>query len=195
MTIIGNAPEINDIELPTTNVVICNHFWRHKHYHTIKHGFHVISDKNFCMASDIDNFIKHNNQNIVIVCSKYVRKFLLNNGLFEPVILGVNYSGAWPIWDFGVRDSRINKICQTGSTVVADLALPLADFLHVKEVNIIGVTLNYGDKLDRYAFPIHHSVVASPSYMKKHFVNRATKSINHWKTYLESKGVLVKWIR
>ena len=64
------------------------------------------------------------------------------------------------------RVSRINKICQTGSTVVADLALPLADFLHVKEVNIIGVTLNYGDKLDRYAFPIHHSVVASPSYMK-----------------------------
>ena len=193
ITLVGNSPCINEQTLPRSDLVICNHFWRHKHYATIKSGFHVISDTNFTKALDIHQFIQNNNKNIIIVCSNQVRHFLLANGLKNTVVLGCNYSGSWPLWSYGVRQSRIQKICQTGSTVIADLGLPLAYFLSVEELKIIGVTLNYGQNLRDYAFPVHNSILAPDDYMRKHFKHRASKSINAWCQFLSQKGVVVEW--
>lgn len=193
LTILGNAPTINTIDIPISNIIVCNHFWRHPHYKKIKSGYHIISDYNFILAKDIHDFIENVNQNLIIVCSKKVRRALIKRGMAHVVLFGVHYSGSWPIWRYGVKKSQLNRICQTGSTVVADIGFPLAVFLNVKKISIKGVTLDYGPSYKDYAFSVENSVLASDFYMKNIFYDRASKSLMAWIEYFEEKGGRIQW--
>lgn len=187
---LGNGPSLNLSKLPIDTVIICNHFWRHDHYQKIQSGFHIISDENFLKASDIQKFIDEVNQSICIVCSTSVRKKLLQMNINARIIC-FNYTGSRPIWLFGVKEKDIKKKCQTGSTVIVDLGMPLIYALGVKKVRILGVDFDYGENHRSYAFNVKNSVLAPDWYMKKYWKKRAFQSYNHWVDLLCAEGFQV----
>ena len=194
LTIIGNSPSINSKRLPLENVIVCNHFWRHPHYGRLVSGFHVISDKQFLDATDLKKFTQVCNEKLVIVCSRKIRKELIRLNV-RSVILGVNYSGYRRLWIDKPVPEKLGDINYTGSTVVADLAFPLASYLKVGTIVMTGVDLDYSKGKTGYAFDVTNSKLASSWYMENLWKERAFMSVTNWVTCLAKKGVKVEWRR
>lgn len=188
--ILGNGGSLNKSNLPVKDVLICNHFWRHEHYALIESGHHLISDINFIHARDIHQFIENANPSISIVCSLAVRRELIKLGLTTP-ILGVNYSGTFPVWRHGVKSTNIFSICFTGSTVIVDIAFPLIKAFGACEVRVLGVDFDYGQNLRSYAFNVENSKLAPDWFMKEFWQYRASKSFDEWVGFLENQGVRI----
>ena len=197
ISIIGNGPSINKYSLPKNNVIICNHFWKHRHYLQINEGFHIISDNRFLHAKNIKQFFNNINNKLIIVTTHYIRKKLLENKVFGPVIIPINYSSAFPIWinEKFIKKSILNKICYTGSTVVADIGFPLVRYLDCKFLNLYGVDLNYGKSFRSYAFNTKGLTLAENYFMETVWKKRAPKSISLWLSYLKFCNVKVKWYK
>lgn len=184
---LGNGPSLNMSGLPKKNVIICNHFWRHSHYNEIENGFHIISDTNFLKAEDLNIFIKNINKSICIVCSTEVRKELIKCNV-TATIMCINYSGSRPIWRNGVTEKDIKRRCQTGSTVIVDIGLPLVRALGVKKIRVLGVDFDYGSNLRSYAFDVTKSILAPDWYMERYWKKRALVSFDTWTEALETEG-------
>ena len=197
ISIIGNGPSISKYCLPKNNVIICNHFWIHSHYLKITEGFHIISDRRFLQAKNINKFFKNINNNLTIITTHYVRKKLLENKVYGPVIIPINYSSAFQIWENKnfIKKSIFNKICYTGSTVVADIGFPLVKYLNCNYLNIYGVDLNYGKSLKSYAFSSKGLKLADDYFMETIWKERAPKSIKLWINYLKFCNVKIKWFK
>ena len=91
----GNGPSLNRHQLPVSNVIICNHFWRHPHYQKLRNGFHVVSDYNFVEAKDIHSFIEKQNDNLVFISTPKIISQLATRG-YKGTAIEINYSGSKP---------------------------------------------------------------------------------------------------
>lgn len=192
VTIIANGPSLRFVEdLPKSDVVICNHFWRHHHYHKITCGIHVVSDKKFLLAKDIDEFIASPNFNVVVFTTKYIGAKLRQRG-FKGALAFLNYSGSRPVWNkrFELK-SDLSGILQTGSTVVADFALPIVKYGSAKRVHIVGMDLDYGCSGKDYGFDPSNSITEGSYFLKNFWPQLAKASVLRWIEHLEANGCIV----
>jgi len=151
--IIGNGPSILQQDLTKLKdeiTFVTNAFVRHQQYNEINPTYYCVSDCGFLSTIEIDNelhqLMLERTGHAVKFFPLRVKPFVKKRNLFvDHPIFYLNYIGV-PIWKVGSMSLDVTKRVYTGDTVIIDFCLPLAFYMGLSEVYLLGCDCDF--KLD-----------------------------------------------
>lgn len=199
--IIGNGPSISSQDLTLLRdeiTFVTNHFLQHSDLERINPTFYCASDPRiFIPKIDknwLNSFDRLPQSTTSFLPVRVARAVSANPEMQNRKVFFLNYVPK-RIWEIGRMSADITRGVYTGDTIVIDFCLPLAHFMGIETVYLLGCDTNYGlQKSGDYSAGYFYDVSKTTTerqtreYHLNHWYNNVTRSYEIAKNRFEADG-------